>query len=97
MISGGQLLQVGIRSAHFKLMAEQVNRFCAEVLAWCLMTTHAHLVAIPNDHVALARAVPAVYADEQLCGRRAGISFRVGLGPVWWISGICLRLPATGS
>ncbi len=45
------------RSGYADIMAEQVHRFGVEVLAWCLMTNHTHLVAIPNDQAALARAI----------------------------------------
>jgi len=38
-------------------MAEQLHRFGVEVLAWCLMTNHTHLVAVPKDQAALARAI----------------------------------------
>jgi putative transposase len=38
-------------------MAEQLHRCGVEVLAWCLMTNHTHLVAIPKDQAALARAI----------------------------------------
>ena len=45
------------RRVYLEVMAEQLNRFAVEVLAWCLMTNHTHLVAIPKDQVALARAI----------------------------------------
>jgi putative transposase len=35
-------------------MAEQLERFGVEVLAWCLMTNHTHLVVVPKDQVARA-------------------------------------------
>jgi putative transposase len=37
-------------------MAEQVCRFGVEAVEWCVMTTHPHLVAVPKDPWALARA-----------------------------------------
>src|SRR3990172_12842224 len=45
------------RSAYADIMAEQLHRFGVEVLAWCLMTNHTHLVAGPKDQAALARAI----------------------------------------
>lgn len=45
------------RRAYLEVMAEQMSRFGVEVLAWCLMTNHTHLVAVPKDQVALARAI----------------------------------------
>jgi len=38
-------------------MAEELNRFGVEVLAWCLMTNHTHLIVVPNDSAVLARAI----------------------------------------
>jgi len=45
------------RSAYADIMAEQLQRFGVEVLAWCWMTNHTHLVAVPKDQAALARAI----------------------------------------
>jgi putative transposase len=45
------------RRGYLEVMAQQMNRFGVEVLAWCLMTNHTHLVAIPKDQAALARAI----------------------------------------
>ena len=42
------------RRAYLDIMAEQLDRFGVEVLAWCLMTNHAHLVVVPKDQVARA-------------------------------------------
>ena len=49
------------RSAYADIMAEQLHRFSVEVLAWCLMTNHTHLVAVPKDQAALARAIGEVH------------------------------------
>jgi REP element-mobilizing transposase RayT len=38
-------------------LAEELNRFGVEVLAWCLMTNHTHLFVVPNDSVVLWRAI----------------------------------------
>jgi len=37
-------------------MAEELNRFGVDVLAWCLMTNHTHLIVVPKDSTVLARA-----------------------------------------
>ena len=44
----------GDRRAYLDIMAEQLDRFGVEVLAWCLMTNHTHLVVVPKDQVARA-------------------------------------------
>jgi len=38
-------------------MAEELNRFGVDVLAWCLMTNHTHLIVVPKDSAVLARAI----------------------------------------
>jgi len=38
-------------------MADELNRYGIEVLAWCLMTNHTHLIVVSNDTTVLSRAV----------------------------------------
>jgi len=45
------------RRAYLDFMAEELNRFGVEVLAWCLMTNHTHLIVVPNGGAVLARAI----------------------------------------
>jgi putative transposase len=45
------------RKAYLDFMAEELNRFGVEVLAWCLMTNHTHLIVVPQDSAVLARAI----------------------------------------
>jgi putative transposase len=45
------------REMYLELMAEQCRRFGVEVLAWCLMSNHVHLVMVPAEERSLARAV----------------------------------------
>ncbi|MEW6358204.1 MAG: transposase [Planctomycetota bacterium] len=45
------------RRAYLRFMAEQTDRFGVEVLAWCLMTNHVHLIAVPSDEAGLARGI----------------------------------------
>lgn len=47
----------GDRQLYLRLMAEQCARFRVEVLAWCLMTNHVHLVMVPEREEGLAAAV----------------------------------------
>jgi putative transposase len=35
----------------------ELKRFSVEVLAWCLMTNHTHLIVVPSDAGLLARAI----------------------------------------
>jgi putative transposase len=45
------------REAYLKFLAKQ-GRVCGvEYLAWCLMTNHVHLVAIPSTESSLARGI----------------------------------------
>ena len=45
------------RKAYLDFVAEELNRFGVEVLAWCLMTNHTHLIVVPKDSKLLARAI----------------------------------------
>ncbi len=45
------------RRAYLDYMSQELNRFGVEVLAWCLMTNHTHLIVVPNDAAVLARAI----------------------------------------
>lgn len=45
------------RKAYLEILAEQLDRFSIEVLAWCLMTNHTHLIAVPKDSGVFARAI----------------------------------------
>ena len=47
----------GDRQAYLRYMGDETKRFGVEVLSWCLMTNHVHLVAVPGDEKALARAI----------------------------------------
>lgn len=38
-------------------MGYELNRYGIEVLAWCLMTNHTHLIVVPNDATVLSRAI----------------------------------------
>ncbi len=45
------------RQAYLDLLAEQGRRFGVRYLAWCLMTNHVHLIAIPEQEESLAREI----------------------------------------
>ena len=45
------------RRAYLDFMAEELDRFGVEVLAWCLMTNHTHLIVVPRDSKVMARAI----------------------------------------
>ncbi len=45
------------RRAYLDFMAQELNRFGVDVLAWCLMTNHAHLIVVPKDSTLMARAI----------------------------------------
>jgi putative transposase len=45
------------RDVYLRLLAEQAGKCGLEVLGYCLMTHHVHLVAIPHAEEALAKAV----------------------------------------
>jgi len=45
------------RHVYLELLKQQAARYALEVVAYCLMTNHIHLVAIPHAEDSLARAV----------------------------------------
>ena len=44
-------------SAYIELMAEWCDKHHVEILAWCLMPNHVHLIAVPHTENGLARAI----------------------------------------
>jgi putative transposase len=45
------------RQVYVELLKEQAQKYGLEILAYCLMTNHVHLVAIPRAEEALAQAI----------------------------------------
>ncbi len=45
------------RRVYLELLQEQAQKYGLQVLAYCLMTNHVHLVAIPHEEEALAQAI----------------------------------------
>ncbi len=45
------------RSTYLECMKEQLDGHQVEVWAWCLMTNHVHLIAVPDTEDGLAKAV----------------------------------------
>jgi putative transposase len=45
------------RTVYLEILKEQSQRFGLDVLGYCLMTNHVHLIAVPRNSEALAKAV----------------------------------------
>jgi putative transposase len=45
------------RRVYLELLKEQAQKYGLEILAYCLMTNHVHLVAVPHAEEALAQAI----------------------------------------
>ena len=45
------------RQSYLEFMSRETQRFRVEILAWCLMTNHVHLIAVPPNARSLARAI----------------------------------------
>jgi putative transposase len=45
------------RRSYLEFMNRETQRFRVGILAWCLMTNHVHLIAVPEADGALARAI----------------------------------------
>ena len=61
------------RRAYLQLLAEHASEFRLDILAWCLMTNHVHLVVVPRDAASLARAIGRTdFLYTQRINRRDG-------------------------
>ncbi len=49
------------RQAYLDLVSEQFEAHDVEVRAWCLMTNHIHLIAVPETKDSLAAAIGQVH------------------------------------
>jgi len=45
------------RSAYLQFLARHAQAFGVEYLAWCLMTNHIHIIAIPSTESSLAKGI----------------------------------------
>jgi putative transposase len=45
------------RKMYLEFMARETKRYGVKILAWCLMTNHVHLIAVPKDAEGLARGI----------------------------------------
>ena len=45
------------RTVYLELLKEQAQRFGLDVLGYCLMTNHVHIIAVPRNETALAKAI----------------------------------------
>lgn len=45
------------RAFYLTLMREQTDKFGVEIVCYCLMTNHVHLLAVPGDALALSKAI----------------------------------------
>ena len=67
------------RELYLRLLREHAGRFGVEVVGWCPMTNHMHLVAIPAGKDSLAKAVGRTdYRYTQTLNRARG-----GTGQLW--------------
>ena len=76
-------------------MAEELKRFSVEVLAWCLMTNHPHLIVVASDARLLARAIGEAHRRytrmKNFSAGVRGYLFQGRFGSVYWTSVICWR------
>jgi putative transposase len=63
------------RRAYLDLLVRHAARYRARILAYCLMTNHVHLVAIPDEERSLARTLAHTHSDYAIgWNRRTGRS-----------------------
>ena len=51
------------RRIYLRLLKEYSGEYGLRVLAWCLMTNHVHLLAVPETTEALARTLGHTHCD----------------------------------
>ena len=51
------------RELYVDLLAEKAAQYGLQIWAWCLMTNHVHLVAVPQRFDSLARALGRTHAE----------------------------------
>ena len=49
------------RTKYLDLLKQQSQRFGLDILAYCLMSNHTHIIAIPRNEVALAKAIGSTH------------------------------------
>jgi putative transposase len=69
----------GDRLRYIEILAEHLERHGVRVLAWCLMTNHIHLVAIPSDEGSLGLALGQAHSQYALEWNRR----RERVGHLW--------------
>jgi putative transposase len=67
------------RQADLRLLRKYAELYCVEILGYCLMTNHVHLVAIPAAAGSLARLMRAV----QMRYSQYRHALEAGSGHVW--------------
>ena len=86
--------------AYLGFMAEELKRFSVEVLAWCLMTNHTHLIVVASDARFVGagdrRSAPALHTDEKFFrwGARLPLSGSIRfvcIGRASFVGGIVMR------
>jgi putative transposase len=65
-------------------MAEELKRFSVEVLAWCLMTNHTHLIVVASDARFVGagdrRSAPALHGRKKFSAGVRGYLFQGRFG-----------------
>lgn len=56
-------LDDGARELYLSLLREYTAKYRVDILGYCLMTNHVHLIAIPADPTGLAKAIGRVHND----------------------------------
>ena len=54
------------RKLYLKLLSQEATRHNVQVLGWCLMTNHVHLILIPEDGASLASALGHAHSQYAL-------------------------------
>jgi len=64
--------------SYIELMGERCQRCDVDILAWCLMPNHVHLVAVPQTESGLARVIgkaTAAIPEESISGQIGAVIY----------------------
>jgi putative transposase len=56
------------RRVYLELLKEQADKYSLELIGYCLMSNHIHIVAIPHEQDSLAKAVGRTHACQAPIG-----------------------------
>jgi REP element-mobilizing transposase RayT len=86
------------REVYLQILAEQAGRYGLEILGYCLMTNHVHLIAVPHAEDSLAKGIGRThFRYSQYINRFHKRSGHLWQGRFYGILGSKLHISQSGS